>query len=195
LFHDGVKASNIERFLGGAHVVVDGIDFFAYDDRRRLFNESRRKGLYVLTSGPIGFGATLQIFSPDGMSFDDYFGIRDGMEDFEKFVAFATGIAPAVLHRRYMDLSKVSLSTGRGPVVASSCLLASALVATEAINVILKRRPIKAVPHYFQFDTYLQVYKKRYLWLGARNPMQYLKRFVLRKMMRNLRPPAQPPAN
>ena len=183
-FREGVQPANIQQFLEGVDVVVDGIDFFAFDSRRMLFNESRRKGLYVLTSGPIGFGSTMQIFSPEGMSFDDYFGIRDGMTDFEKFIAFAVGIAPALLSRKYMDLSKVKLSAGRGPVVASSCFLSSALVATEAVNILLRRRPIKAVPHYVQFDTLLQVYRKGYLFWGAKNPMQYLKRWFLRRMMR-----------
>ena len=186
LFREGVQPGNVQQFLEGVDVVVDGIDFFAFDSRRMLFNEARRKGLYVLTSGPIGFGSTLQIFSPGGMSFDEYFGIADGMSDFEKFVAFAVGIAPAVLHRKYMDLSKVKLSAGRGPVVASSCFLSSALVATEAVNVLLRRRPIKAVPHYFQFDTFLQVYRKGYLAGGAKNPMQALKRWILRRTMKRL---------
>ncbi len=186
LFREGVQPENVHQFLEGVDVVVDGIDFFAFDSRRLLFNEARRKGLYVLTSGPIGFGSTLQIFSPDGMSFDEYFGIGDGMSDFEKFVAFAVGIAPAVLHRRYMDLSRVKLDAGRGPVVASSCFLSSALVATEVVNILLRRRPIKAVPHYVQFDTLLQVYRKGYLFWGAKNPMQYLKRWILRRTMRRL---------
>ena len=59
-FREGVQPANIQQFLEGVDVVVDGIDFFAFDSRRMLFNESRRKGLYVLTSGPIGFGSTMQ---------------------------------------------------------------------------------------------------------------------------------------
>jgi molybdopterin/thiamine biosynthesis adenylyltransferase len=186
LFHEGVQPDNVGRFLEGADVVVDGIDFFAFDHRRLLFNEARRKGLYVLTSGPVGFGSTLQVFSPTGMGFDEYFGISDQSSDFEKFVAFAVGIAPAVLHRHYMDLSRVKPGSATAPVVASSCLLSSGLVAAEAVNVLLRRRPIKAVPRYFQFDAYLQVYRKGYLPWGARNPMQRLKRWILRRQMARL---------
>ena len=186
LFPEGVQPDNVSRFLAGTQAVVDGIDFFAFDHRRLLFNEARRAGLYVLTSGPVGWGATLQIFSPTGMSFDEYFGMHDGMPDFEKFVHFAVGIAPAVLHRKYMDLSKVKVKTAQAPVVAAGCLLSSAIIATETTNVLLKRRPIKAVPHYFQFDMYLQVYRKRYLAFGARNPLQALKRAILRRTMKHL---------
>jgi molybdopterin/thiamine biosynthesis adenylyltransferase len=184
LFCDGVQPDNIERFLEDVHVVVDGLDFFAFEHRRLLFSQARSMGLYVLTSGPVGFGSTLQIFSPKGMSFDEYFGFHDGMSEFDKFVAFATGLAPAAFARRYMDLSKVKLSAARGPVVAPSCILSSALVATETVNILLRRRPVQAVPHYFQFDMLLHKYRKGYLAFGARNPMQYVKRFVLRRTMR-----------
>jgi molybdopterin/thiamine biosynthesis adenylyltransferase len=183
LFPEGFQSTNVEQFLDGVNVVVDGIDFFAFDHRRMLFQEARRRNLYVITSGPVGFGSTLQIFAPQGMTFDEYFGIRDGMSEFEKFVAFATGLAPAVLHRGYMDLSKVRLNAGQAPVVASSCIMSSGLVAFEAVNVMLGLRPIKAVPHYYQFDAYRQVYKRGYLLFGAQNPMQHLKRAILKRTM------------
>lgn len=186
LFDEGVKPHNVDRFLSGVDVVVDGIDFFAFDDRRMLFNEARRRGIHVVTSGPVGFGSTLQVFAPAGMTFDEYFGMSDGMSDAEKFVAFATGLAPKVLHRKYMDLSKVKLDLGRAPVVASSCLLSSALVAFEAVNVVLGWRAVRAAPYYFQFDARLQTYRKGYLALGARNPMQVLKRSILRRTLRRL---------
>ena len=112
--------------------------------------------------------------------------MHDGMTDSEKFVAFATGLAPAVLHRHYMDLSKLKLTDGQAPVVASSCVLSSGLVGFEAANILLGWRPVKAVPHYFQFDAYLQVYKKGYLAFGSRNPLQLLKRWILRRTLKRL---------
>jgi len=183
LFPVGVQPTNVLQFLTGVDVVVDGIDFFAYDHRRLLFNAAREGGIHVITSGPIGYGSTLQVFSPSGMSFDSYFGIHDTSTDLEKFAAFAVGIAPKVLHRRYMDLSKVRRSAAQGPVVAPACMICSGLVAAEAVNVVLRRRPIKAVPYYFQFDPYLQVYRKGYLWGGSRHPLQRLKRWWLKRRM------------
>ena len=38
-------------------MVVDGIDFFAIDVRRLVFREARRRGIWALTAGPIGFSA------------------------------------------------------------------------------------------------------------------------------------------
>ena len=184
VFPEGVHEGNIDAFLEGADLVIDGIDFFSVDARRLLFNRARQKGVWAVTSGPIGFGATLQVFSPEGMGFDEYFGINDGMSYIEKMVAFTVGLTPWPLHLKYMDLSKVNLATGTGPSFASACNLCASLVATAAIDILLKRRPIKSVPHYTQFDPYRGVYRKGYLALGGRNPLQALKRRILSKRIR-----------
>ncbi len=185
-FQEGVTEENIDEFLKGADLVVDGIDFFSVDARRLLFNKSREKGIYAITSGPIGFGSTLQIFDPKGMSFDEYFGISGNMSYVEKMVAFSVGLTPSPLHLRYMDLSKVDLKSGTGPSLASACALCGSLVATEALKILLKRKTVRAVPHYFQFDPYRQIYKKGYLFWGGRNPLQYIKRKILLKKVSHL---------
>ena len=84
LFPDGVTLENLDDFLTGVDIYVDGIDFFEIDIRRAIFKRCREKGIVAITSAPLGFGATLQVFTPDGMSFDDYFAIRDGMGTPEK---------------------------------------------------------------------------------------------------------------
>lgn len=185
-FSEGVHEGNIDSFLTDVDLVVDGIDFFSVDARRLLFNRARQKGIYAVTSGPIGFGATLQVFSPTGMSFDDYFGINGSMSYIEKMVAFTVGLTPWPLHLKYMDLTKVNLATGTGPSFASACDLCACLVSTTAVDILLKRRPVKAVPHYFQFDPYRQVYRKGHLTFGGKNPLQALKRRILLKRIRPL---------
>src|SRR6185312_11327319 len=81
VFNEPIGDENVHAFLEDAEVVIDGLDFFAIHTRRLLFREARRRGLWVLTSGPHAFGATLLCFSPHGMSFDDYFDIHDGMSE------------------------------------------------------------------------------------------------------------------
>ena len=36
-FSDGVDAGNVERFLDGVDLYVDGLDFFVFDERQRIF--------------------------------------------------------------------------------------------------------------------------------------------------------------
>lgn len=183
VFSDGINESNIDAFLEGVDLAVDAVDFFAVDARRLLFRKAREKGIYAVTSGPIGFGATLQVFSPAGMSFDEYFGISDKMDYVQKMVAFSVGLTPRPLHLGYMDLARVDLRAGTGPSMASACALCANLVATAAVDILLRRKKVKAAPHYFQFDPYREVYKKGYLFMGGQNPLQAFKRwFLLRKI-------------
>lgn len=184
-FTSGVSENNIDEFLDGVEVVIDGIDFFSFDARRLLFNKAREKGIYTITAGPLGFGSALLIFSPQGLSFDEYFDINEKMSYKEKIVAFGTGLAPAALHLSYLPLGNVDLEKKKGPSLVTACMLCSAVASTEALNILLERKPVLSVPHYFQFDPCRHAYKHGYLLCGNRNPIQRLKRrYLLRKFSR-----------
>jgi molybdopterin/thiamine biosynthesis adenylyltransferase len=181
LFPAGVDGSNIDEFLDGSVAAVDGVDFFNMDARRLLFRQARQRGVPALTAAPIGFGATLHVFMPDGMSFDDYFDIRPGMSLPEQLVQFGLGLAPRLAHLKYFPPSALDLSGRRAPSLGSACLLAAVLVCTEIANLVLRRRPARAAPYFFQFDPLVQTYKKGRLRWGNRHPLQRLKRWwVLR---------------
>ncbi len=180
IFPAGVTHENMDEFLGDADFFVDGIDFFEIDIRRELFKRARAKGLYALTAAPLGFGATLQVFSPHGMSFDDYFGLTDEMDYLKKLAAFAAGLAPRPYHLKYLDLSKVSLSNRRGPAVAPACTLAASLIATKIARIAAGEH-VKTVPYYTQLDLYRSKFRKGYLMWGGKNPIQKLKRNIILK--------------
>jgi molybdopterin/thiamine biosynthesis adenylyltransferase len=78
VFADDLTAENVDAILDGVDVLVDGIDFFALDARRLAFREARRRGIWAITAGPIGFSTAWLTFSPTGMSFDEYFDLTDG---------------------------------------------------------------------------------------------------------------------
>ena len=184
VFGEGITPENLDDFLSGVDVFVDGIDFFEIDIRRKVFQTCREKGIYSLTAAPLGFGATLQVFAPDGMSFDDYFGIRDDMEHTEKIAAFATGLAPQPFHIKYLDLKRVSFQNRTGPAVAPACTLAASFIATEVVKIITGRGDIRPVPSYLQFDMMRIKVKKGRVWLGGNNPLQRLKKWVIMRKVR-----------
>lgn len=186
VFPIGISNENIDEFLSGADIVIDGIDFFSIDTRRLLFQKAREHNLYTLTAGPIGFGSALLIFSPTGMGFDKYFDIKEKMSYLEKIVAFGVGLAPASIHMSYFKLDSIRLDTKKGPALASACNLCSVFVATETLNILLNRKTPKAVPFFFQFDPYMLKFKKGYLLFGNKNPIQKLKRWFLIKRFSSL---------
>lgn len=175
-YPEGINEDNVRDFLKGSIAYIDGIDFFKFDVRRLLFNTAREMGIYALTAAPLGFGATLQVFAPDGMTFDRYFGITDGMSKNEKLAAFAAGIAPAAFHTKYLDRTKIDMENEKGPAVAPACTLAASLIATETAKIITGTGKIKPVPHYLQFDMRLRKWKTGYILWGGKNPLQKLKR-------------------
>lgn len=183
VFQEGVSGDNVASFLEGVDVFIDGIDFFEIDVRRLLFKTARRMNIHAMTAAPLGFGATLQVFAPDGMTFDSYFGISDAMGYEEKLAAFASSLAPYPYHLRYLDLSKVDLKAKRGPALSLSCTLCASLAAAETVKILTGKGKVKAVPHYVQMDLLLGKCKRGYLLFGGSNPlMKIKKRLILRKM-------------
>ena len=179
VMREAIGPTNVDKFFAGVNVYVDGIDFFEIAARRLVFRTARQQGIYALTAAPLGFGATLQVFSPTGMSFDDYCGISDSMSTIEQVAAFAAGLAPHPYHTRYLDFAYVNFSTGKGPAVSPACTLAASFVATEVVKIITGKGKIKPVPHYLQVDLLLEKHTRGYLFLGGKNPFQILKRRII----------------
>ena len=104
VFDEGVHAGNVDQFLEGADVFLDGLDFFAPAARRLLFQKARERKIPAVTAGPIGFGTSALVFHPDGMSFDDYFDLRDDQDEIQHLLRFYVGIVPHGWFRNYTCL-------------------------------------------------------------------------------------------
>ncbi len=183
VFHERITPANVGDFLEGTSVVLDGIDFFSFDARRLIFREARRRGIWAITAGPVGFSAAWLLFDPQGMDFDTYFGLHDGMAPVDQFAAFTIGLAPVGTHWPYLDLSEVKGKAARGPSAGIACQLCSGIAAVEAAKVILGRKPLRAAPCYAQFDAYRCLLRRGRLRWGSRGPLQCLKRAILRRRM------------
>lgn len=191
-FPEGVTEANIAAFLEGAIAAVDGLDFFNMEVRRLLFRWARERGVYTVTAGPVGFGSALLVFSPTGMSFDEYFDVRDDMPLTEQLLHFGLGLAPKLLHRRYFPPRALDLSGQRAPSLGPACFLCAALVATEVANLVLGRRPVRAAPYYSQFDPLVQRYGTGRLRWGNRNPIQRAKKWWVLRTNADLRAAVHP---
>lgn len=185
-WEENIGAANVDAFLDGVDVVLDGLDFFAIEARRLLFAMARRRGLWVLTAGPLGFSTVLLAFDPDGMTFDEYFGINSSMSTEQQLIAFLVGLAPSHTHTAYMDLSKIDTKQRSGPSSIIACQLCSSFIAMETVCLLLNRRRPPAAPRTMQLDAYRQVYVQRRVWAGGRNPLQRLKRKLVTLRLRRL---------
>jgi molybdopterin/thiamine biosynthesis adenylyltransferase len=185
VLNEFVTEDNVAEFLDGVDLVIDALDFFAFDARRMLFREAAKRGLWVITAGPIGFSTAWLAFDPNGMTFDQYFDLSDDMQPVDRFAAFVLGLAPRATHVPYSDFSYVD-PNGAGPSVAAACRLAAGVVGIESLKILLGRGKVRAAPCYHQFDVYRYRFRKGWMPMGNRNPIQRLKRRILRGRMLQL---------
>lgn len=182
-FSEGVNEANLDAFLSGADVVVDSLDFFEFDIRRRLFMRARELGVPVITAGPLGFSTALLVFMPTSMSFDEYFDVADGLPMEQCYLRFAMGLSPRGVHFRYVDSTKVDLKGRAGPSSYIACQLCSAAASMEAARIVLGRPGLRPTPAYLQFDAYRGQLCKGTLRGGNRNPLQRLKLALASKLL------------
>lgn len=183
LFPEGISTKNIDEFLDGIDVYVDGLDFFAFDIRRKTFATCQEKGIPVVTAAPLGLGTAVLVFSPTGMSCEDYFGF-EGCDEFEMAIRFLVGLSPAILQRGYVaDMSRISLHERRGPSSIASCQLCAGVAAVETLKLLLGRGKIRYAPWGSQFDAYRMKYVRTWRPGGHKNPLQRLILFLLRQQL------------
>lgn len=194
-----VTVENAATFVARSDLLVDGIDAFEIKLRRLLFRSAYDKGIYAMSFGPFGFSTGWVIFDPKGLSADRYFQFSEVQtsadptsatnaslknaaiktNDIKNFARFILGMCPSGTQARYMDYNFVNVKMRTGPSVASACHLASGVMGAEVIKAVLGRGKIYAAPWYHQFDPYLNIYHRHYLWFGNAHPLQVIKRWVL----------------
>ena len=73
IFERGIGDDNIDAFLKGVDLFVDGFDFFVPEIRAKVFRRCSELGIPSITAGPIGFGTCYITFLPGQMTFEEYF--------------------------------------------------------------------------------------------------------------------------
>lgn len=183
LFPDGINDENLEDFLTDVDVYVDGLDFFAFDARRKTFAACERKGIPVVTAAPLGLGVALLVFGPGGMPFEEYFGFEGG-DEMEMAIRFLVGLSPAMLQRGYVaDMSRVNLAERKGPSCIAACQLCAGVAAIETLKLVLGRKGVRLAPFGSQFDAYRMQYALTWRPWGHRNPMQRVMRYLVRRQL------------
>jgi molybdopterin/thiamine biosynthesis adenylyltransferase len=187
IFPQGIDRENVETFLSGADLYVDGMDFFAFEAREAIFSTCHRLRIPATTAGPLGMSAALLNFLPGGMSFEDYF-CWEGQDEEEKSIRFLLGLSPARLQFPYLaDPTAVNLSERRGPSTGMACQLCAGMAATEALKILLGRGKVLGAPWGMQFDAYRNQFVTTWRPGGNRNPIQKIALMIARKKLESLK--------
>ncbi|NMG76292.1 ThiF family adenylyltransferase [Aromatoleum diolicum] len=186
-FPQGVADENLDAFLEGVDLYVDGLDFFSFAARRATFAACHRLGIPAVTAAPLGMGAAMLAFLPGGMSFEEYFCL-DGCDEEEMAIRFLLGLSPAMLQRGYLaDPSYVNLAERRGPSTIVACQLCAGVTAAEGLKILLGRGKVFAAPRAYQFDAYTNRLVRTWRPGGNRNPLQVLGLWIARQQLRRMK--------
>ncbi|HUP07511.1 MAG TPA: ThiF family adenylyltransferase [Caldimonas sp.] len=171
-FEEGVHAGNVEDFLDGVDLYVDGLDFFVLDERQRIFDLCTARAIPAITAAPVGMGAALLVFVPGGMSFRDYFRMAGSSAE-EQAARFLVGLTPSMLQMGYLvDQSRVDLASRKVPSTPMACDLCAGIAATEALKVLLGRGGVVSAPWGVHFDAYKQRLRRTWRPGGNAHPLQ-----------------------
>ena len=153
-FPEGIDERNLDAFLSGVDIYIDGLDFFAMDARERVFAACASKGIPAITAAPLGWGVSLLAFMPGGMSFEDYFQM-DGCAPLEKLGHFMVGLSPeAIQIGALVDPTRFDLARQVGPSTPVGCELCAGFAAVTAIKILLARGAVDAVPTSVHLDAF-----------------------------------------
>lgn len=183
VFPEGVNEQNLDDFLSGVDVYVDGLDFFVFEAREAMYRACERLRVPAVIAAPLGMGTAVVNILPGQMSFEDFFCLN-GVSDEEKALRFLLGLSPAMLQRGYLvDRSTVDLAARRGPSTVMACQLCAGAAATEALKILLRRGKILAAPHGYQFDAYRNKLTHTWRPWGNSNPLQRLGLAIARRQL------------
>ncbi len=174
-FPEGVRDGEIDAFLDGADVYLDALDILALDVRRKTYARCRALGIPAICAVPAGMGVVLFVFSPDGMSLEDWFGFAEA-EPGTEIVNMFVGAAPMMFHAAYLvDPSRFDIAAGAAPSTGLACELCAGAAVAQALKLILKRGPVEVVPNFLQFDAFTLEFHRGAIPLGYRDPAQQQK--------------------
>jgi len=184
IFDSGINSQNIDQFLEDSSIYLDGLDFFVLDIREELFKICREKNIVAITIAPVGMGASMILFTKNSMSFKEYFGLHLAKNSEEKAIRFLIGLTPTLIQAKYIiDKKKSNFREKKAPSLSIGPYLCAGIMGAKVLKILLQRGEVRSAPWSQHFDAYLNVYKKKYTFLGHRNFMQIIKYFILKKML------------
>ena len=147
------------QFVDGCDLIIDEMDYGAWKESICLQRAARKRGIYYLFAGAIGFGALLTNFDPDGITLEEYNNIAPD-EDIKKLEGLSVPterilpIVPSYATNAMTMEMLHEIIGGKRPVPTCSVGvgLAAILAAGEAVNILLRRRKIVMAPEYIYID-------------------------------------------
>ncbi len=181
-----LQPQDIEEFCQSIDIYLDSLDFFEIELRRKVFIKMRNLGKTSLTAAPIGTGSSLLVFTPDSMSFDDYFGFHRTEDIRRRSIMFLIGLSPTLKQIKYLKVKQgVNFGGKKAPSLPMGVYSCASAAATAIFKLVLKRGEVYKAPWTIHYDPFLNNLHKKYLWLGYKNPIQQIKYHIALRQLKD----------
>jgi molybdopterin/thiamine biosynthesis adenylyltransferase len=136
IYPEGMQKHVAADFVDGCDLIIDCIDFYNVDERYDLHREfrasSKCKG--CLAGTVVGWGANIYLFTKDGLTLEDFYGIPPNTEQTEEIVDKLVRLQASFLPRfpTLETLYDWMRETGNVPILAVSPPLGQYLMVTRA---------------------------------------------------------------
>jgi len=155
IYDEGLTDKNVENIVKSVNIIFDCIDYNALYYSYILNKSAKKEGKYVLAPQAIGYGASVLVFDPNSLSFNEYMGLNDNMskEQIDNFIVAPDKYAPII--PSYIDkdiMQKVVNKSIPIPNIALAQTLATSIMVSEAIIILLNKRKPITVPNVIAID-------------------------------------------
>lgn len=152
-----IDIKNAEKIARKADIIVDSIDPDAAAAVIALHRAAQKDHKSIIQPTDVGWGAMLQIFSPDSISYEKMIGLNpktplnkiDQQEAFSKFIDFFVKIMPPYVQEVIKEMMEGKRPHYPQPVSAAYILSAMTVLAAKRLAC---GQPIKTAPDYIMFD-------------------------------------------
>jgi len=155
LFHEGVQPENVDRFVGGADLVIDESEYTMHEIGVCIARAARRVRVPVLTGFNVAFGTIVTSFDPDGLTLEQYLGIPDDapLDQVAQIEVPLDRWLPRL--PSYIDLTVIeAVASGErsAPSVAPGVALAAGAVTSQAFATLCGRGRRVVAPQVLWLD-------------------------------------------
>lgn len=152
-----VDLKNASDLVKKADIIIDSIDPDAAQAVIAMHREAQKEHKPVIQPTDVGWGAMVQIFTPDSISYEKMIGLDpekpvekvSSEEAFGKFVEFFVKIMPEYVQKIAMEVAQGKRAHYPQPVSASYILSAMTVMAAKRVAT---GQPIITAPKYIMFD-------------------------------------------
>ncbi|MGZ5279616.1 MAG: ThiF family adenylyltransferase [Pseudobdellovibrionaceae bacterium] len=177
--------NDVDDFCSQVDLYLDTLDFFEIDLRLLIFEKMRQLGKTCITAAPLGTGSSCLVFTPTSMSFADYFGLHRTQDAILRSQMFLLGLSPSLQQSCYIqDRGFVDFKKRKAPSMPMGVYACASVVGTTVLKLVLNRGEVLCAPWSVHYDPYLNKIEKRYLWWGYKNPIQRIKLFILKNILK-----------